>query len=265
MSDESARPATPENGGSQSSPDRTQPDPAYLLEKLDYSLPVIGFYDAPDPEPFEPLVGPKPGPKRGPCVFDFYPRWLRGETVIITPECYGCGGAARAFCGVQTRSRDDFIDFLWRDEGLKAEREQMAEWIDRRSVYDMQHDQILLGPLKADQYAWLKTVTFWVNPDQLSVLTYAVHYHHSWGETPPFIAAFGSGCSQLLIDPDRLDEPLAGLGSTDLAMRRPVPPDLIAVSVTVPMFERLCSIGPESFLGKGFLERLRKARRGRLA
>ena len=244
---------------------KEQPDPTYLLDQIDYTRPLIGFYDAPDPAAFEPLVGPKPGSTSGPCLFDFYPRWLRGETVLLTPERYGCGGAARAFCGVQTRSREAFIDFLYGDEGLRASRELMGDWIDHRRLYTMEHDQVLFGPLRPDQYRYLKTVTFWVNPDQLSVLTYAVHYHHAWGEPPPMIAAFGSGCSQLLVDPERLDRPLAGLGATDLAMRGPIPVDLLALTVTVPMFERLCSIGEESFLGKGFLKRLRKARGGRLS
>ncbi len=241
-----------------------QPDPSYLLGKLDYSLPLIGLYDAPDPSVFEPLVGPKKGAGRGPCVFAFYPRWLKGETLILTRDNYGCGGAGRAICGAETRSREEFIDFLWRDEGLKASREQMEEWIDRGSVYEMEHDQILIGPLKPDQYRYLKTVTFWINPDQLSVLTYGVYYHHAWGDPPPFIAPFGSGCMELVVTLGDLDRPLAALGSTDMAMRHCVPPDRLAFTVTVPMFERLCSIGEESFLGKGFLKNLRKARKGSL-
>ncbi len=243
---------------------RTSPDPAYLLDRLDYTRPLIGFYDAPDPAPFEPLTGPRPGAGRGPCVFDFFTSWMEGQTLILTRENYGCGGAGRALCGSQTRSRDDFIDFLWRDEGLKATREMMAEWIDRGSVYEMEHDQILIGPLKSEQYRYLKTVTFWINPDQLSVLTYGVYYHHRWGSPPPFIAPFGSGCMELVVSLEDLDRPLAALGSTDMAMRHCVPPDLLAFTVTVPMFERLCSIGEESFLGKGFLENLRKKRGGSL-
>jgi hypothetical protein len=242
-----------------------QPDPSYLLEKLDYSLPVIGFYDAPDPAPFEPLTGPKPGPERGPCVFKFYPRWLKGETLILTPDNYGCRGGGRALCGAEMPSREAFIDFLWGDEGLKAGREQMAVWIDNNPVYEMEHDQILIGPLKPGQYRHLRSITFWVNADQLSVLTYAVYYHHHWGDPPPFTAPFGSGCSQLIVPLGDLDRPLAALGATDIAMRDCLPPDLLAFTVTVPMFERLCSIGPDSFLGKNFLERLRKARKGSLA
>jgi len=33
-----------------------QPDPVNLLNKIDLTIPLVGFYDAPDVSPFEPLV-----------------------------------------------------------------------------------------------------------------------------------------------------------------------------------------------------------------
>jgi hypothetical protein len=47
-------------------------------------------------------------------------------------------------------------------------------------------------------------------------------------------------------------------------MRGDLPADVLAFTVTVPMYERLCGLGDDSFLGKGFLGRLRKARDGSL-
>jgi hypothetical protein len=242
-----------------------QPDPTYLLEQLNYTLPLIGFYDAPDPEPFAPLVRPKEGRGSGPCVFDFYPRWMRGETLVLTRERYGCGGAGRALCGVQTREREDFIDFLWEEEGLRATRELMAGWVDHGPTYRMEHEQVLIGPLKPGQYPFLRTVTFWVNPDQLSVLQQGAYYHHAWDDPPPVTVPFGSGCMELVVTFSDLERPQAVVGATDIAMRDPLPPDLLAFTVTVPMFERLCALDARSFLGRGFLDRLRRARGGRLA
>ena len=40
---------------------------------------------------------------------------------------------------------------------------------------------------------------------------------------------------------------------------------MLAFTVTLPMYERLCSLGDDSYFGKGFLGRLRKARGGSLA
>ncbi len=45
-----------------------QPDPAILKKKLDIKLPLIGFYDAPDPTIFKPLVTPN----KNDCIFSFY-------------------------------------------------------------------------------------------------------------------------------------------------------------------------------------------------
>ena len=76
---------------------------------------------------------------------------------------------------------------------------------------------------------------------------------------------FGSGCMELVVTFADLERPQAVIGATDMAMRDSLPPDLLAFTVTVPMFERLCALDPRSFLGRGFLDRLRRARGGRLA
>ena len=77
------------------------------------------------------------------------------------------------------------------------------------------------------------------------------------------ISPFGSGCMQLIPFSD-LEIPQAALGATDLAMRGSLPPDILLVSVTPPMFERLCALDERSFLGKPFLKKLKTARGGRL-
>jgi hypothetical protein len=243
---------------------RAQPDPAALLAALDSCLVPVGFYDAPDAAPFVPLVEPKRGARRGPCVFDFFRRWQGGETLHLTREDFGCGGAGRALVGVRTRDRDDFVSFLCDDEGLRASRELMAGWVDASPVYEMRHEHILLGPLLPRQYAALRTVTFWVNPDQLSVLLHGAYYEHAWGDPPPVIVPFGSGCMELVATFDDLERPQAAITATDLAMRDQLPRDVVGFTVTVPMFERLCALDGRSFLGKGFLADLRAARDGGL-
>jgi len=242
-----------------------QPDPTALTAALDLRTPLIGVYDAPDPEAFEPLVAPRPGSGRGPCVFHYYRRWLAGETLHLTAGAYGCGGCGRSFFGAQTRSRDDFIDFLWKDEGLRASRELMALWIDNAPTYRPEHGNVLVGPLRTAQAAHLKTVTFWVNPDQLSVLQHGAYHHHVWGDPDPVTVPFGSGCSELIVPFRDLRLPQAAIGGTDVAMRGDIPAGVLAFTVTVPMLEQLCALGDESFLGKGFLAGLREARGGSLA
>lgn len=69
----------------------------------------------------------------------------------------------------------------------------------------------------------------------------------------------GSGCSELHPFED-LDIPQAAIGATDIAMRQHLPPDILAFTVTRPMFRQLCELDEHSFLYKPFLQRLREAR-----
>ena len=74
------------------------------------------------------------------------------------------------------------------------------------------------------------------------------------------VAPFGSGCMEILPLFENLEVPQAILGATDLAMRSALPPDIMAFTVTKPMFERLCSLDEKSFLYKAFLKNLQRAR-----
>jgi hypothetical protein len=235
-----------------------QPDATHLANQIDLTLPRIGFYDAPDPAPYEPIVAPKEG--RWACAYGFFQSWLDGKTVHLTKENFGCGGAGRALCGVETRPRDEFLDFLVGEEGLKASTDLMGKWIDSNPAYRQEHPHLLIGPLRPAEYGHLKTVTFFVNPDQLSALMIGAQFHASPEDPPPVIAPFGSGCMQLVTLFRDLQAAQAVIGATDLAMRVYLPPEILAFTVTKRMFERLCSLGEESFLHKPFLTKLRQAR-----
>jgi hypothetical protein len=234
---------------------KMQPNPENLCKRIDLNIPLIGFYDAPDPIPYEPLIKPEPGD----CVFVFFERWAEGMTLHITEEHYGCGGAGRWMCGVETRARKDFISFLVDDEGLKASHELMEKWIDVSKPYKSTYPNILIGPLKEDQWEYAKSVTFFVNPDQLSTLAIGAQYNSAPGDPPPVIAPFGSGCMQLLPFED-LTIAQASIGTTDIAMRQHIPSDILSYTVTKSMFKQLCELDERSFLYKPFLRNLRKVR-----
>jgi hypothetical protein len=235
------------------------PDSSKLTAQMDLTLPLLGFYDAPDTGGFEPLVTPEPGKQQ--CVFHFFKNFRRGESLVITRDNFGCGGAGNHLCNVQTRSRQDFIHFLADTEGLKRTHDLMGQWIDRGKPYLQQHPFLVMGPLRQEKQEYLKTVTFFVNPDQLSILIIGANYDASPDDPRPVIAPFGSGCMELLPLFDDLDAPQAVIGATDIAMRQYLPRDLLAFTVTRPMFERLCALDEKSFLFKPFLKNLRKARK----
>ena len=237
-----------------------RPDPTRLLQALALREPLIAFSDAPDPDPFAPLVEAGPGRGRGACIFEYRPHWLAGETLHLTPQSRVCGGALRSCWGVETRSREDFITFLYEEEGLRASRELMEAMIDEPRKFHARHEHILIGPLRLELYEYVRTITFYVNPDQLSVLQHGAYYAWRPDTPPPVIVPFSSGCGELATVFADLDAPQASVGSTDIAMRDVLPPDLLAFTATKPMFEQLCALDDRSFLGKGFLARLKKAR-----
>ncbi len=236
-----------------------QPDPSRLQDRLDIRLPLIGFYDAPDPALFGALVEPGPGQ----CVFCAYEAWLEGKTLHLTKERYGCGGAGSSLFGLQTRPKDEFIKFLADDEGLKASHALMEKWLEVRRSYRAENAHLFIGPLRESAWPFARTVTFLINPDQLAALAVGAQYRAAPDDPPPVIAPFGSGCSQLVPFPD-LSIAQASIGSTDIAMRQHLPPNIMTFVVTRKMFEELCTLDERSFLYKPFLERLKKARGGRL-
>ncbi len=116
-----------------------------------------------------------------------------------------------------------------------------------------------LRPLHPGQYAYLKTVTFYVNPDQYSILALGAQYYGAPDGPIPVLAPFGSGCAQLVSLFDDLHTPQAVTGATDVAMRQHLPADILAFTATKPMFEQLCALDERSFLHNPFWQRLRKA------
>lgn len=235
-----------------------QPDSGTLLTKLGISLPLVGLYDAADPEPFEPVVRIEAADRT--CIFAFYERWMRGETIELTAESFGCRGAGSCLFGVQTRSAEEMVSFLVDQEGLKRSREVMRQWLDRRGSYRPASGRLFIGPLRPSQYERLRTVTFFVDPDQLAALQLGANYDCRPDDPPAVLAPFGSGCSQLLSLFADLALPQAIIGATDIAMRQWLPREVMAFTVTRPMFERLCALDEKSFLHKPFLKRLQGAR-----
>jgi len=234
------------------------PDPTFLLENAGVTIPLIGFYDTPDPSAFEPIVSPVEG--RWACLYMFYKSWLKGKTLHLTKENNGCGGASTYLFGVKTRSRHEYIDFLYGEEGLKVSGELMGQWIDQAPPYKPEHPNIIVGPLKDDQYEHLKTVTFFINPDQLSLFVVGAYYHQGMPSPELIKVPFAAGCGQLAPLFDDLESPKAIIGATDIAMRKFLPSDIIAFTVTKPMYQQLCALDETSFLVKPFWQDLKKAR-----
>lgn len=233
-----------------------QPNANNLLKVSGITTPLIGFYDVPDTKPFEPFADPKH------CFFSAYNNWENGESVRVSKDKFKCPGAGYWLCGVESMPRDKFVNFLANKEGLRSSPDIMNQWLDNQKPYNQEHPYIVIGPLVEEQYKFIKTITFYVNPDQLSLLMMGAEYHNSNIDDHKVITKFGSGCSQLAALFDDLEESKAIVGATDIAMRQYLPPNILALTVTKAMFKQLCELDENSFLYKPFWKRLRKAREG---
>ena len=232
------------------------PDPTNLLEIAGIKNPLVGFYDVPDPKPFAPFAQPKR------CFFSCYENWLRGESVCTSEGNCGCRGGGYWVGGVEFTTGDNLARSLNEREGFKSSNELMKEWLGNQKPYRIEHGYVVMGPLRDEQYDFVKTVTFFVNPDQLSLLLLGTEYHNASIDAHPAMTAFGSGCGQMAallgnFDPDI---PKAIIGATDIAMRAHLPPDILALTVNKPMYRQLCELDDNSFLYKSFWKRLKKAR-----
>jgi len=233
-----------------------KPDPTKLLEIAGIETPLIGFYDVSDPKPFEPFAKPKR------CYFASYENWLKGESVCISKNESSCRGGGYWVGGVEFTSREDFAMVLNQREGFKSSDELMCQWLENQKPYMIENGYVVIGPLKDDQYEHLKTVTFYVNPDQLSLLLLGTEYNNASIKNNPTITAFGSGCGQMaaLFGDFNTETPKAVIGATDIAMRVYLPPDILAFTVNKPMYKQLCELDENSFLYKHFWKKLGKAR-----
>jgi hypothetical protein len=157
---------------------------------------------------------------------------------------------------------ETFAKSLNEREGFKSSDELLCQVFEDQKPYLIKNGYVVIGPLKESHYEHLRTVTFYVNPDQLSLLILGAEYNNASIDKNPVIVPFGSGCGQMaaVLGDLNSETPKAVIGATDIAMREYFPPDILAFTVNKPMFKQLCELGKDSFLYKGFWKRLRKSR-----
>lgn len=243
------------------------PNPKELLEFAGIETPLIGFYDVPDPRPFEPFA------ESGRCIFSNYKNWMNGFSSLLSIDNIGCKGGGYWIGGVMppwaVKNEDqvhspleNFGIGLNQREGFKSSDGLMCQWLEDLEPYIIRNGYVVIGPLRDDQYDRLRTVTFYVNPDQLSLLLLGTEYNNASIDLHPTVAPFGSGCGQIAALFGDLDSsvPKAIIGATDIAMREHLPPDILALTVNKPMYRQLCELDENSFLHKHFWRRLKKVR-----
>lgn len=235
-----------------------QPNPSNLLDIAQISTPLVGFYDTPDKSGFEPFEEVEF------CIFSCYQAWMKGKNTCLSTETVGtigCPGAGYWNCNVATMQKERVAYYLAEEEGLKESQDLMCQWLINQQPYEREQEYIIIGPLRDDQYDYLRTITFFVNPDQLSLLITGAEYGNASPDHHPVQAVFGSGCGQLAAVFKDFDVPKAMIGGTDLAMRSYLPRDILAFTVTKPMFEQLCRLDKNSFLYKSYWKKIMSVRK----
>lgn len=218
-----------------------------LTSKLRLSTPLLAVYDSEPSEAFDPLVEAKGTA----CCFSYYKNWLAGETLSFKKGGGGCPGAVRAF-GLEKTYPPYMAHFLTDGvgapvgEGLRASAEIAQAYLDAAIPPDVQSGFVLLGPLRAEQWQQIRSVTFLVDPDRLAAVMTLAGY---WSARDVVTAPFGSGCSFLwrALDGDR-----SVLGGTDIAMRRYLPRDMVTFTVSPSHFGKMLTFPEDSFLYKSW-------------
>lgn len=237
------------------------PDTQDLKSKLDGFLsllaiedPALALYDVDDPSPYEPTVRPK-GRQ---CCWEFADNWRRGETLVIGRDNPGCPGAGRYFLGLEPEGMD-LPKFLYEGEGLKSSLDITKAWIQNMRHHEGAKEYALVGPFRPERLGEAATVTFLVDPDQLSALITAAEWHSSDAAASHVLVMVSSGCG--LLDPfEGTAEPMAAIGALDMAMRPNLSRHLAAFTVNIPMLHQLVDMDETSFLHKPFWQKLREAR-----
>ena len=225
-----------------------------LLKILGIEEPVLALYDTDDLAPYEPVIRPE-GRQ---CCWAYMDSWRQGKTLAIGKDAFGCPGGGRYLVGVEMPGRD-LPKFLYEEEGLKASFDIAKDWVKNMFLHEGGRKYALIGPFRADRLDEMATVTLLANPDQLAVLVTGAVYHRSEGIPGNVLVTLAAGCG--LLDPfQKSKEPMAVIGSMDMAMRQHLPPHIIAFTVNMPMFHQLINMDENSFLHKPFWKRLKEAR-----
>jgi hypothetical protein len=237
-----------------------------LVEKLRLKTPIIALYDSEPSEEFAPMVESSGRT----CCFAYFKRWLNGETLVVergeggfSDPDKGCYGGQNAF-GLGRGYPPYMPNFLTdgkgapMGEGLKASPDLAREFLDRAEQPLIESDSVLIGPIRLSMWERVKSVTFLVDPDRLSALMTLAAY---WTSDPEKIfAPFSSGCGLLLREVEMTDGKRAVIGCTDIAMRKYLPPEMLCLTVSPGMFEKMIEFPDDAFLNKSWWNDLMKQR-----
>lgn len=235
-----------------------------LLKIAEIELPVIGYYEAPDKTIFEPIIQ-----ENVECVFESWKYWVKGESLAVSNEDTNltCDGGIRTILGNGKKdkiTKEDLINMIYDTHGLKGSKEIAKKWVDNRKIKKPENEYTVIGPLKEGADEYLKTASFLVKPDQLSLLITAAEYLNPSTSKMCTFSSFNSGCGMLneIFNGKDPKKPWAAITGTDVIMRKHLPSDILIFTVNKLMLEQLCNLDENSLLYKSYWNSLLETRRG---
>lgn len=238
-----------------------------LKDALRLTTPIVALYDCDPAADLGPLVE-----ARGrACCFAYYQRWVAGETLVVrrgdgsfSAPRDGCPGMQRALGFVEAyppwmaNFLTDGANGAPMGEGLKASPRLAQEFLDRARPPRPKGDTMLMGPLRLERWADVRTVTFFADPDRLAALMTLASF---WsGRDDEIAAPFSSGCGLMWREVANQERDRAVLGCTDIAMRRYLPPEILSLTVSPARFERMLSFPDTAFLTREWWGELLRSR-----
>ena len=234
----------------------------YIFQSIDIVTKTIALYDAPSDTKFKDVIEVEHNKKN--CIFQFYNDWQDVKTLKMTKTSYGCNGCGTWLFDESSRTKEGLVDFLFEKEKLRHHRIHMAEFANKAKPYSPKYDAIFIGELDDKFIEYVKTITIFANPDQVSILQHAFNYYFGADEVP-FIIEFGSGCMQMLNIIEKYDTPKAILGGLDFASRGYIPRNYFAITMNKDMYDLISKIDENSFLTTSFFKGFKKLRQGSLS
>ncbi len=203
------------------------------------------------------------------CVYKVFPQILAGRSVVLKKGSCSCGGFDHNSGILDERPNISggfgvFLSYgsdqMWTPKGEKfkcdpSTGEAMFDSLPKNVMNG--HDAIKFEPYREG----MKTdvVTVFCTPDQLSALFNLHGYNRGYYDH--IIATTASGCASMLRVPFSeigKDHSRAVITATDLAQRKFVPEDKLAISFTGEDFEYMMSVTGECFFHAEVFKKVRE-------
>ena len=234
-------------------------DPSQLISLLGLKTPITAIYSLESHYQLFPNAVEVEG-----CVFinEMGKHILKGTPLLFTPSLPKlCPGWKKIIFGADSIPREALIKTLCEFEILRPSIESANMWLNS-APYPSPPETgcIVLAPFQSLLIDHIRTISFWVNPDQLSALIAAANFYDISEPEPSITVSTWTNCMSMVSMPTGTgDIPRAVIGLIDPSKRFQIPDrSLVSLNCNLAMLQRLIksAANPKSVLHKAFIAKL---------